>query len=114
MSSRSPKQPAPDGTALISTCPLCQAAYEPQETKILGEQDDAHLLHMRCSRCGNAVLAIVLVSSVGVSSVGVMTDMTYADALKFSDAPQVDADQVLAAHTHLSDDRWCAERLTLL
>ena len=61
-------------------------AYNPMEAKVLGEREDGHLLHIRCRKCWNSILALVLVSNAGVSSVGVITDLTFEDVQSVTEA----------------------------
>jgi hypothetical protein len=89
---------ADESTKLVSYCPLCEASFNPQEAKVLGESADSHLMHIRCGNCSNAILALVLVSSVGVSSVGMVTDLAHEEVNRFKDAPAVSTDDVLDAH----------------
>jgi hypothetical protein len=89
---------------MISYCPLCEASYNPMEAKILGEQEDGHLLHIRCKKCWNSVLALVMVSNVGVSSVGLVTDLTFEDVVRFRENPvAVTVDDVISVHDLLEE-----------
>lgn len=90
---------------MISFCPMCETNYNPMEARVLGEKEDGHLLHIRCKKCWNSILALVLVSNAGVSSVGLITDLTYEDVRKFSkqEAP-VSTDDVISVHQLLTDD----------
>lgn len=90
---------------MISFCPLCETNYNPMEARVLGEKEDGHLLHIRCKKCWNSILALVLVSNAGVSSVGLITDLTYDDVRKFSGRDTtVTTDDVIAIHQLLADD----------
>ena len=90
---------------MISFCPLCETNYNPMEARVLGEKEDGHLLHIRCKKCWNSILALVLVSNAGVSSVGLITDLTFDDVQKFSGRDTtVTTDDVIAIHQLLSDD----------
>jgi hypothetical protein len=72
---------------------------------VLGEKEDGHLLHIRCKKCWNSILALVQVSNAGVSSVGLITDLTYDDVRKFSGRDTaVTTDDVIAIHQMLADD----------
>jgi hypothetical protein len=94
-----------DGLRMISFCPLCETNYNPMEARVLGEKEDGHLLHIRCRKCWNSILALVLVSNAGVSSIGLITDLTYDDVRKFSSRDQtVSTDDVIAVHQLLSDE----------
>ncbi len=90
---------------MISFCPLCETNYNPMEARVLGEREDGHLLHIRCKKCWNSILALVLVSNAGVSSVGLITDLTYDDVRKFSSREtSVSTDDVIAVHQLMTDD----------
>ena len=90
-----------EGLRLISFCPLCESEFHPMESRLLGERGEKHLVHVRCSACRNAMLALVLVSKVGVSSVGLITDLTYDDVVKFREKGRLSVDDVLAVHEGL-------------
>ena len=92
-----------EGVKLISYCPLCEMSYNPQEAKVLGEKEDSHLLHIQCGNCSNAIIALVLISSVGVSSVGMVTDLAHHEVTRFKDAPAISTDDVIEMHHLLSN-----------
>lgn len=87
-----------EGVKLISYCPLCEASYNPKEASALKENDDGHLLHIVCSECECAILALVIVSSVGIASVGTVTDLSAEEAVAFQRNEAVTLDDVLAVH----------------
>lgn len=99
-----PTQYFDEGVKMISFCPLCQSSYQPDETRVLGEKEDSHLLHIRCGNCQNAILALVLISAVGVSSVGVATDLDFDEVDRFKAAPAVSTDDVIDCHTWLQQE----------
>ena len=68
------------------------------EAQVLGEEGESHLLHVRCRRCEHAMLALVLVTKTGVSSVGLATDLSYNDVVKFQAGGSVSIDDVMEAH----------------
>lgn len=100
-----------EGVKLISYCPLCETSYNPREARVLGEKEDSHLLHIQCGRCSNAIIALVLISSVGVSSVGLVTDLAYDEVNRFKEAKPVSTDDVIEAHHLLQDESMLFERL---
>lgn len=91
-------------TRFLSVCPLCEATFNPMEARVLGEENESHLLHIQCRKCLNALLALVFISPMGMSSVGLVTDLSFDDALKFKEDAGVTADDVLDTHTLLQDD----------
>lgn len=64
----------------------------------MAERDDAHLLHLECRKCGSAVVALVTTSGMGVSSVGLVTDLTSDDVLKFAGSEEVSVDDIIDFH----------------
>ena len=83
---------------VISTCPICNARYHSAELKILEERQEAQLVYIQCRKCRSSVLAVVLASQLGVSSVGLVTDLSGDDVLKFRRQPVVSGDDVLDLH----------------
>lgn len=82
-------------TRLISYCPQCHGHYNPLAARVIVERDDAHLVHAQCMSCGSFILALVTNSVFGVSSIGVLTDMTGDDVIKFKESEEVQEDDVL-------------------
>ncbi|MBU1164954.1 hypothetical protein KKA15_05360 [Patescibacteria group bacterium] len=80
---------------IISFCPVCNAKYNPVEAKVLEEKEEAHLLHITCKKCQSNVVALILTSNLGISSMGIVTDLNSEDVLKFKSSKAVDADDVI-------------------
>ncbi|MFH1867314.1 MAG: hypothetical protein ABIJ81_04520 [Patescibacteria group bacterium] len=97
---RSSKQPG-DGLKLISYCPLCEKSYNPLRARILDERDGAHLVHIQCAECGSSIVALIMASSMGITSVGLITDLTGDDVMKFKDESRLTADEVISMHQML-------------
>jgi len=100
-----------EGVKLISYCPLCESSYRPEAAHVLGEKKDSHLLHITCGRCSNAILALVLITSVGVSSVGLVTDLDHDEVDAFRRAEPVSTDDVIETHSLLMDSDRLFSRL---
>jgi len=83
---------------LLAHCPVCHAAYPSNEVRLLGEKGTTRLFHCTCQACGNAVMAVVLENSGGISSVGLVTDLEAKDALRFQSVPVVSSDECITAH----------------
>ena len=101
-----------EGVKVVSYCPLCEASYNPESTKILGEKEDGHLMHIRCGNCSSAILALTLTSSVGVSSVGLVTDLDHHEVDRFKSAPAISTDDVIDIHHVLQNEKAMLGLLT--
>lgn len=86
---------------VISTCPICNARYHSAELRVLEEKSDAQLVYIQCRKCRASVLAVVLANHLGVSSVGLVTDLSGDDVLKFRRQPVVSVDDVIDLHLQL-------------
>lgn len=84
-----------EGLRLISYCPLCNTHYNPMSAKVIEEQEDAHLIHIECRKCSSSIVALVLTGGLGISSVGLVTDLTSDDVLRFKNAQSVSTDDVI-------------------
>jgi len=88
---------------VMKVCPVCQTSYYPWQAQVLEERHDAHLIFVECHKCGSGQVALIISGSVGVSTVGLVTDLTPTDVIKFKDSEHVDVDDVLEIHQHLDD-----------
>ncbi len=88
-------QPAPH---IIAQCPACQAEYAQDKVRLVGEQGSIRLFHCTCDGCGHAMLAIILESAGGMSSLGIVTDLEAKDALRFQKAPIINANECVGWH----------------
>jgi hypothetical protein len=96
---------------ISSYCPVCNSRYNPIEAKILEEKDDVHLIHIRCRHCQVAILALVMVNSMGVSSVGLVTDLASDEVVKFKNVAPITVDDVIEIHQVLNDKKVLIEQL---
>jgi hypothetical protein len=106
MSSQNKSTEWGEGLRLVSYCPVCETRYNPMHARVLGKDGETHLLHVQCKKCRNSILALVLVNQVGASSVGLLTDLTYEDVVRFKVNNQVSIDDVIEIHEFLKQDDW--------
>ncbi|MBI4122280.1 MAG: hypothetical protein HY461_03030 [Parcubacteria group bacterium] len=92
---------SPEGLKMISRCPLCNEHYQPFQASIVEEKEEAQLLHIQCSKCQSSIVALIVSGHLGLTSVGLITDLTSSDVECFKDAPDVSEAMVLAAYAEL-------------
>ncbi len=90
---------------LMNQCPVCKGKYEPNESNILKEKGSAYLIHITCPHCHNSILATVLTTPIGISSVGMMTDLQAEDVLKLYGKKAINEDELFAFHKLLKADK---------
>lgn len=92
------------GLKTILYCPNCNSHYNPLDTRVLEEKDNTHLIHLECTECGSSVVALVMTGGLGVTSIGLITDLTPGDVLKFKNSELVSLDDVIEMHSILKND----------
>jgi hypothetical protein len=88
---------------LVSYCPLCRHSFSPREAAVLGQGDTSHLLYVHCNFCSSSLVVLLLVNKLGISSVGVITDLTEEDVWQVKDAEPINADDCLEVYRALED-----------
>ena len=86
---------------LGTQCPLCTHEYKKEEVCILEEQGGTQLLHITCAACQHAMLTFVMTSQLGISSIGMLTDLSMQDVVRIKRVDPLDEDAVLAFHSLL-------------
>ena len=80
---------------IIAYCPFCEADLNPIKAKIVESNNDLHLVHFQCNKCQGYILALVLKTAGGLSSIGLITDLTYSDVFRLKDSKPIKADKVI-------------------
>ncbi len=94
-----------DGQSFISHCPVCNIRYNPIEAKVLEEKKENHLLYVKCRNCQSAVLTLVISNNLGLTSVGLITDLDGDEVLKFKDQKGISHDEVLEFHQFIGREK---------
>ena len=87
---------------LSSRCPLCETSFKPTQAEILDESRQGILFHVTCSGCKASLLAVVAASKLGLSSFGMVTDLSIQDIKRLRKGSAIDAHDVLQAYQELS------------
>lgn len=83
---------------LIAYCPLCEADLNPVKAKVVEGKEDLHLVHIQCNKCKGYILALVMKTTNGLSSIGLITDLNYNDVARFKDKEIINDDEVIKIH----------------
>jgi hypothetical protein len=93
--------PNSDNLKLITYCPLCSAHFSFSAAKVLEERDDAHLVHIQCQKCASFIVALIMTNAMGVSTVGLITDLTSEDVSKFATSSRLSVNEVIEIYQAL-------------
>ena len=83
---------------LIKECPLCAFSYEKGKVVILEENNSSHLVHITCSKCLGSILHMIVMTPLGASAVGIITDLSAMEVAKLRKQPAVSSDDLLEFH----------------
>jgi hypothetical protein len=95
---------SPEGLKLVSKCPVCSEQYQPFQASIVEEKDEAQLVHIQCRKCASAIVALIVNGQMGLTSVGVITDLSSNDVERFKDAPSITEQDLFTAFQELKKD----------
>lgn len=93
---------SPEGLKMISRCPLCSEQYQPFQASIVEEKQDAQLVHITCRKCHSSMVALLVNGQLGLTSIGLITDLSSDDVEKFKDAHPLTEEDVFRAFEELS------------
>lgn len=86
----------------IIFCPLCNKEYRPTNMKVVENAGDTILVHSNCPRCEGAILSLLYKDFLGITLVGLVTDLNYEDTMKVKGGQAVDEDDVLNVYKIIS------------
>lgn len=101
-----------DNMHFVSRCPFCSAEYDLDGAKVIGEEEDATVVYVTCSRCESSIVAMVAMTGLGIVSLGLVTDMTAEDAKKFFGSKAVSSNELLQIYQLLKEDKNALKALT--
>ena len=86
---------------VLAHCPVCHVLYPLERVQMLHEHGASRVFHCSCASCGNAIMAVVMETESGVSSMGMVTDLEVQDAVRFYDVLPISADDCVVFHRSL-------------
>ncbi|HEX9664601.1 MAG TPA: hypothetical protein VGA49_02155 [Patescibacteria group bacterium] len=95
----------PEGLRFVSSCPICGVKFNPIQARIIDEKEDAHLIHIQCKKCHSCIIALIYTADVGVTSIGLITDLTAEDVIKFKSTDSIGSDDVIEVYRLLENSR---------
>ena len=85
----------------IGRCPISSTEYKQEAARFFAEQDSSRLLHITCNKCQSHFVAMIVIAGQGLSSVGMITDLNYEDALRLYRQSAVSLDEIINYHEFL-------------
>jgi hypothetical protein len=95
----------PEGLKIVSHCPICHYNYNPAEVRVLEELDSAQLIYIKCRNCNSAIVALISINSMGISSIGLVTDLDGNEIQHFKEMSEVSGNDVISVYQTLENSK---------
>ncbi len=95
----------------ISNCPVCKAVYAVESVKILDTHShagaaEAKFVHFFCEKCRTNFIAMVMMMAKGISTVGMITDLSFSDVEKFYHLPPLTVDELIEGRQFINNKNF--------
>lgn len=80
---------------LVSYCPFCNTSFSPEKASVIEESKESWLLHVTCKKCASSIVLLLLIGEVGISSFGLVTDLTEQDVMRFKRSAVISANDLI-------------------
>lgn len=101
-----------DNMHFVSRCPFCSAEYDLDGAQVVGEEEEATVVYVTCSKCESSIVAMVAMTGLGIVSLGLVTDMTAEDTGRFFGAKEISSNELLSMYEMLKQDKNIVQSLT--
>lgn len=82
----------------MNRCPICSNQYQVEDAQLFAENGNAKMAHLTCRTCRSFFIAMIMVAGHGVSSVGMVTDLSFSDAKRLYNTDSISIDEVILSH----------------
>ncbi len=94
-----PKSDKPDSwrksLKFISRCPVCNSDYKSEAIKLFANESEAKFVHFTCESCQSHFMAMVMTLPKGISTVGMITDLSFQDVQKLHNISPLSIDEII-------------------
>lgn len=91
---------------MMNHCPICNSEYRKEQARLFAHHQNAHLVHIKCPRCGSYFVAMIMMLGPGLSSVGMVTDLSYDDVLRLHQTEILSVDDLIDGHEILQSQHF--------
>ncbi len=94
---------------IISRCPICSTHYRTEEAQLFAKNETASLVHLTCPSCQSSFVAMIVMLGQGLSSVGMVTDLTFKDVERLHKAEAIDTNEIIEGYLQMSKINFIKE-----
>ncbi len=86
----------------MGRCPICDKEYKKESARLFAQRQSANLVHINCVYCRSSLIAMIMVLGQGLSSVGMVTDLSFEDARRLHNVEPISLDEILEGYNFFS------------
>jgi hypothetical protein len=87
----------------INRCPICGSNYKSEKAQLFAKNETANLIHLTCSKCRSYFIAMVLLVGQGLSSVGMVTDLSFEDITRLHKTNPFSTDDLIGGYESINN-----------
>jgi hypothetical protein len=100
-----------DAIKMISRCPVCAANYGSGGATCFAQFDAARLVHLTCAQCQSFFVAMIVTLGQGISSVGMVTDLSLEDAKRLYQSDPISIDELIDGYQVIEQGEFLRETI---
>ncbi len=85
----------------INKCPICSGVYKAANAELCAKNESASLVHITCERCESYFMAMILQMGQGLSSVGMITDLSFVDTTRLYQAAPLTVNDMIVGYQQM-------------
>ncbi len=94
----------------LNKCPLCGKRVDVEVAKVIKKRENSSILYLSCPHCNGAVFLAIVDDVFSTVSLGVATDFTVEDLVRFKNKKPISSDELLDLHLALKSKKKVIER----
>lgn len=97
-------EPWQDALKFMNKCPICGQSYAGEAVKFFLRRRHSTVVHSTCRGCQSAFMAMVMTFGRGISSVGMITDLSFDDIRRLYKTEPITIDEVIEGHQLINSE----------
>jgi len=92
-----------DALKFINKCPSCGEVYATDKARLFAQNNSANLVHITCNGCGGGFIAMILVMNQGISTIGMLSDLSFEDAERLYELEPISIDELIEGRKEINN-----------
>ena len=97
---------------VMRECPVCTYEFDAEHIRTVESREGSHVLHASCPSCQNSLIFLVGTTQLGIGLIGMVSDLTYDDTVRFRHKEALTDDQMIECYQALTSPSVLHELIT--